>query len=87
MKQGTSAEDFFEAIKHIGAGSLYYISKKTGSETEFVFEPVIIDTKNKDLTVRVLKRIMMEPNFIAFPGTPEAYEFLRTDVVDSTKKS
>lgn len=87
MKQETSAEDFFEAIKDIGAGSLYYISKKVGSETEFVFEPVIIDTKNKELTIRVLKRVMMDPNFIAFPGTPEAYEFLRTDVVDSTKKS
>jgi hypothetical protein len=87
MKQETSAEDFFEAIKDIGAGSLYYLSKKAGSETEFIFEPVIIDTKNKDLTIRVLKRVMMEPNFIAFPGTPEAYEFLRTDVVDSTKKS
>ena len=70
----TTAEDFFEAIKHIGAGSLYYLKRK--SETEFIFEPVIIDTKNKDLTVNILKRVMLEPDFIAFPGTAEAYEFI-----------
>jgi hypothetical protein len=70
----TTAEDFFEAIKHIGAGSLYYLKRK--SETEFIFEPVIIDTKNKDLTVNILKRVMLEPEFIAFPGTAEAYEFI-----------
>jgi len=70
----TTAEDFFEAIKHIGAGSLYYLKRK--SETEFIFEPVIIDTKNKDLTINILKRIMLEPEFIAFPGTAEAYEFI-----------
>ena len=70
----TTAEDFFEAIKHIGAGSLYYLKRK--SETEFVFEPVIIDTKNKDLTINILKRVMLEPDFIAFPGTAEAYEFI-----------
>ena len=70
----TTAEDFFEAIKHIGAGSLYYLKRK--SETEFIFEPVIIDTKNKDLTLNILKRVMLEPEFIAFPGTAEAYEFI-----------
>jgi hypothetical protein len=70
----TTAEDFFEAIKHIGAGSLYYLKRK--SETEFIFEPVIIDTKNKDLTINILKRVMLEPEFIAFPGTAEAYEFI-----------
>ena len=70
----TTAEDFFEAIKHVGAGSLYYLKRK--SETEFIFEPVIIDTKNKDLTLNILKRIMLEPDFIAFPGTAEAYEFI-----------
>jgi len=70
----TTAEDFFEAIKHIGAGSLYYLKRK--SETEFIFEPVIIDTKNKDLTINILKRVMLESDFIAFPGTAEAYEFI-----------
>jgi len=76
MKQKTTVEDFYEAIKHVGAGSLYYIAQKEGAENEFVFEPVILDTKDKDLTIRVLKRVMLSPSFIAFPGTPEAYEFL-----------
>ena len=70
----TTAEDFFEAIQHVGAGSLYYLKRK--NDTEFIFEPVIIDTKNKDLTLNILKRIMLEPDFVAFPGTPEAYEFI-----------
>jgi hypothetical protein len=80
MTQQTTIEDFYEAIKHVGAGSLYYIRKKEGSETEFVFEPVIIDTKDKELTLRILKRVSLDPNFIAFPGTAEAYEFLNSDV-------
>lgn len=84
--QKTTAEAFFEAIKEVGAGSLYYIKRKTGSDEEFMFEPVIIDTKNRDLTINILKRVMLDPDFIAFPGTPEAYEFLRTDV-GSTEKS
>lgn len=74
MKHTTTAEEYYEAIKHVGAGSLYYLKKK--SDTEFIFEPLIIDTKNKDLTIKILKRAMLEPDFIAFPGTPEAYEFM-----------
>ena len=70
----TTTENFYEAIKHVGAGSLYYLKRK--NDTEFIFEPVIIDTKNKDLTLNILKRVMLEPDFVAFPGTPEAYEFL-----------
>ena len=80
MTQQTTIEDFYEAIKHVGAGSLYYIRRREGSETEFVFEPVIIDTKDKELTLRILKRVSLDPNFIAFPGTVEAYEFLNSDV-------
>lgn len=81
MKHTTTAEDFFEAIKHVGAGSLYYLKRK--SATEFIFEPVILDTKNKDLTINILKRVMQEPDFIAFPGTPEAYEFMNeTDTLE-----
>ena len=79
----TTAEDFFEAVKHIGAGSLYYLKRK--SETEFIFEPVIIDTKNKDLTINIFKRVMMEPDFIAFPGTPEAYEFMNESTTSEKK--
>jgi len=80
MNKKTTAEEYYEAIKESGAGTLYYLSKKVGSKDEFVFEPVIIDTKDKDLTIKVLKRVMLSPNFIAFPGTPEMYEFLNTDV-------
>lgn len=76
----TTAEDYYEAIKHVGAGSLYYLARKKGSDTEFVFEPVIIDTKEKDLTIRILKRVMSDPNFVAFPGTPEAFEFFKEEV-------
>lgn len=80
MSKETTAEDYFEAIQHVGAGTLYYLTRKEGSKTEFVFEPVIIDTKDRDLTIKVLKRVMLNPNFIGFPGTPETYEFLRSDV-------
>jgi len=83
MKQKTSAEDFFEAIKHLGAGSLYYLVRKKGSETEFIFEPLVIDTKDRDLTLRILRRATEHPDFIAFPGTPEAYAFMRGEVGDS----
>ena len=72
----TTAEEYFEAIKDVGAGSLYYIARKPNSEVEFVFEPVIIDTKNKDLTINILKRIMMSPDFVAFPGTAEMLKFI-----------
>jgi hypothetical protein len=51
-----------------------------------MFEPVILDTKNKDLTINILKRVMLEPNFIAFPGTPEAYAFMNETVVDPENK-
>lgn len=80
MNKKTTAEEYYEAIKHVGAGTLYYLTRKAGSKDEFVFEPVIIDTKDEDLTIKVLKRVMLNPNFIAFPGTPEAYDFLNTDV-------
>lgn len=82
----TTAEQFYEAISHMGAGSLYYLTRKEGSSTEFVFEPLIIDTANKELTINILKRAMEHPNFIAFPGTPEAYEFMKEDVAHSSTK-
>lgn len=80
MTHKTTAEDYYEAIKHVGAGSLYYLTRKKDSDTEFVFEPVILDTRDKDLTIRILKRVMAEPNFIAFPGTKEAFDFFKEDV-------
>lgn len=82
----TTAEQFYEAIAHMGAGSLYYLMRKSGSKTEFVFEPLIIDTNKKELTINILKRAMEHPDFIAFPGTPEAYDFMKEDVGSSTTK-
>ena len=82
----TTAEDFYEAIAHMGAGSLYYLMRKDKSKTEYIFEPLIIDTVNKDLTINILKRAMEHPDFIAFPGTPEAYAFMRDDVASSENK-
>jgi hypothetical protein len=81
----TTAKDFYQAIKDVGAGSLYYLVRKKDSETEFVFEPLLIDTTNEDLCIKILQRAMNEPNFIAFPGTPEAYEFINE--VGSTNKN
>lgn len=78
--QKTTAEDFYEAIKHVGAGSLYYLVRKKGSETEFIFEPLVIDTKDRELTIKILQRAMKHPDFIAFPGTPEAYDFMKGEV-------
>lgn len=86
MGQKTTAESFYEAIKHVGAGSLYYLVRKKGTESEFIFEPLVIDTKDRDLTVKILQRAMDHPDFIAFPGTPEAYEFMRGDVDDTIEK-
>ncbi len=72
----TTAESFYEAIEHVGAGTIYYLTRKDSSSNEFIFEPLIIDTKNKELTTRILQRAMEQKGFIAFPGTPEMYEFL-----------
>lgn len=85
MKHTTTAEEYYEAIKHVGAGSLYYLSKKKNSSTEFVFEPLVIDTKDRDLTIKILQRAMEHPDFIAFPGTPEAYSFMQEAVADSNE--
>lgn len=84
--QKTTAEDFYEAIQHLGAGSLYYLTRKEYGKDEFIFEPVIVDPKDKTLTINILKRVMANPNFIAFPGTPEAYEFMQSDVAISKNK-
>lgn len=85
MIQKTTAESFYEAIKHLGAGSLYYLMRKKDTESEFIFEPLVIDTKDRDLTIKILQRAMDHPDFIAFPGTPEAYEFMRGEVDDTVQ--
>ncbi len=73
----TTAESFYECLDSVGAGTLYYLTRKSGSQNEYVLEPLIIDTKKKDLTIRILKRTMDHPDFIAFPGTPEMFAFLK----------
>jgi|LakMenE01Jun11ns_1017448.scaffolds.fasta_scaffold7169959_1 hypothetical protein len=85
MKQKTTAENYYEALGKI-AGTLFYLKRKDGSKTDYVFEALNIDTKKKDLTIRILKRAMNDPNFIAFPGTPEFYDFVNEEV-DSSKDS
>ena len=81
----TTAKDFYQAIKHVGSGSLYFLVRKKDKSDEFVFEPLVLDTKDENLTVKILQRTMERPDFIAFPGTPEAYEFMN-EVVDTNKK-
>lgn len=85
MKQKTSAEEYYEALGD-NAGTLFYLKRKQGSDTEFVFEALNIDTKKRDLTIRILKRAMEDSDFIAFPGTPEFYEFVN-EAVDNSKKN
>ena len=82
----TTAEEFYEAIAHMGAGSLYYLMRKDGSDVEFIFEPLIVDTTNKEQTINILNRAMQHPSFIAFPGTQESYDFINEAVADSNKK-
>lgn len=72
-----TAEQYYDYIKDVGGGTLYYLARKKDSQTEYVFEPLIIDTKNRDLSIRILQRAMSHPDFIAFPGTPEMYDFLK----------
>ena len=80
----TTAEAYYEALGEV-AGTLFYLNRKDGSAEEYILEPLIIDTKNKDLTIKELQRIMDNPNFIAFPGTLEFNEFMN-EVVETNKK-
>lgn len=84
MEQKTTAELYYEALGEI-AGTLFYLKRKNGSKTEYVFEALNIDTKKKDLTIRILKRAMNDPDFIAFPGTSEFFEFVN-EAVDTPKE-
>jgi len=66
-----SPEEYYEAIKEVGEGSLYYLVSKPNIKDEFIWEPVHINTKNKEQTINTLTRVSQKPNFIAFPGTAE----------------
>ena len=80
----TTAEAYYEALGEV-AGTLFYLNRKDGSAEEYILEPLLVDTKNKDLTIKALQRIMDNPNFIAFPGTLEFNEFMN-EVVETNKK-
>ena len=82
--QKTTAEDYYEALG-TAAGTLFYLTRKAGSKEEFILEPLIIDTKNKELTIKALQRVMDGSNFIAFPGTLEFNNFIN-EVAESNIK-
>jgi hypothetical protein len=84
MKYTTTAKEYYEALGEV-AGTLFYLNRKDGSTEEYILEPLILDTKNKDLTIKALQRVMDNPNFIAFPGTLEFNEFMN-EVVETNKK-
>lgn len=84
----TTAEEYFDLIPDKGSGQLFFLTRK--SENEFVLESVIIDTTKKTETINRLKRVMLQSNFIAFPGTPEMQTFMDEvdeDVANSNNKS
>ena len=80
----TTAEEYYQALG-AAAGTLFYLTRKDGSTEEYILEPLLVDTKNKDLTIKALQRVMDNPNFIGFPGTPEFTKFM-DEVVDPKNK-
>lgn len=80
----TTAEEYYQALGEI-AGTLFYLNRKNGSTEEYILEPLILDTKNKDLTIKALQRVMDNPDFIAFPGTQEFNNFMN-EVVETKNK-
>ena len=82
MSHITTAKEFYDAIKDVGAGTMFYLKRK--AEEEYSLEPLLIDTTNKDLCIKILQRAMEEPNFIAFPGTFEWNAFM--EEVESLSK-
>ena len=82
MNQKTTAKEYYEALG-AAAGTLFYLTRKDGSTEEYILEPLLVDTKNKDLTIKALQRVMDNPNFIGFPGTREFTDFINE--VDNSK--
>ena len=80
----TTAKEYYDALGEV-AGTLFYLNRKEGTTEEYILEPLLIDTKNEDLTIKALQRIMDNPNFIAFPGTIEFNNFM-SEVVETNKK-
>ena len=80
----TTAKEYYDALGEV-AGTLFYLNRKEGTTEEYILEPLLIDTKNEDLTIKALQRVMDNPNFIAFPGTIEFNNFM-SEVVETNKK-
>jgi hypothetical protein len=80
----TTAEEYYQALG-AAAGTLFYLNRKNESGEEYILEPLLVDTKNKDLTIKALQRVMDNPNFIGFPGTKEFANFVN-EVVETNKK-
>ena len=80
----TTAKEYYDALG-AAAGTLFYLNRKDGSAEEYILEPLLVDTKNKDLTIKALQRVMDNPNFIGFPGTKEFTNFVN-EVVETNKK-
>ena len=80
----TTAKEYYDALG-FAVGTLFYLTRKNGSTEEYVLEPLLVDTKNKDLTIKALQRVMDNPNFIGFPGTKEFTNFVN-EVVETNKK-
>ena len=70
----TTAESYYDLIKEAGSGQLFYL--KHQKDSEYVFDAVIIDTTKETESINRLRRVMMDPKFIAFPGTPEFDAFI-----------
>ena len=80
----TTAKEYYEALG-AAAGTLFYLNRKDGSTEEYILEPLLVDTKNKDLTIKALQRVMDNTNFIGFQGTKEFTNFVN-EVVETNKK-
>ena len=74
-----TAQEYYDLIKDqiTEPGQLFFLTK-TDKEEEYLFNSVIINPDDEEgKTVRKLQRVMDDPKFVAFPGTPEMEEFIK----------
>ena len=71
----TTPEEYYELVKDMGPGQLFYLTHGEKAE-DCVFDYVVVDTHKKDETISRLTRVSQLPGFIGFPGTPEFNEFI-----------
>lgn len=82
----TSAEEYYDVVKEMGPGQLFYLVKGK-EESDLIFDYVVVDTSKEAETINRLKRIMQLPGFIGFPGTPEFNAFIEDEVASSDNNS